>query len=112
RPQKQATSLVASLALLSTLAGSPPDSLPLYDNLGDFHRAVTATTIAQRYFDQGLRLYYAFNHAEAIRAFEEGARRDPRCAMCWWGVALSHGPNINAPMATAGRPPPRAGAGC
>ena len=93
--------LIASLALAAALAGSPPDSVPLYDNLGDFHRKVTATSIAQRYFDQGLRLYYAFNHAEAIRAFEEGARRDPRCSMCWFGVALSYGPNINAPMDTA-----------
>jgi tetratricopeptide (TPR) repeat protein len=92
--------LVASLALAAALAGSPRDSVPLYDNLGDFHRKVTATSIAQRYFDQGLRLSYAFNHAEAIRAFEEGARRDPRCAMCWFGVALSYGPNVNAPMDT------------
>jgi tetratricopeptide (TPR) repeat protein len=92
---------VASLATLAALAGSPPDTVPLYDNLGNFHRKVTAAPIAQRYFDQGLRLHYAFNHAEAIRAFEEGARRDPRCAMCWWGVALALGPNINAPMDTA-----------
>jgi tetratricopeptide (TPR) repeat protein len=93
--------LVASLALAAVLAGSPPDSVPLYDNLGDFHRKVTAAPIAQRYFDQGLRLYYAFNHAEAIRAFAEAGRRDPRCGMCWFGVALSYGPNINAPMDTA-----------
>jgi tetratricopeptide (TPR) repeat protein len=92
--------LIASLAVISALAGSPPDSVPLYRNLGNYHRTVTAAPIAQRYFDQGLRLYYAFNHAEAIRAFEEGARRDPRCAMCWWGAALARGPNINAPMDT------------
>ena len=93
--------LVAFSALLAALAGTPPDSVPLYDNLGSFHRKVSASPIAQRYFDQGLRLYYAFNHPEAIRAFEEGARRDPGCAMCWWGVALALGPNINAPMDTA-----------
>ncbi|HET8624565.1 MAG TPA: hypothetical protein VFM14_13460 [Gemmatimonadales bacterium] len=93
--------LVVSLAFVAALAGPPPDSVPLYDNLGAFHRKVTASPIAQRYFDQGLRLHYAFNHPEAIRAFEEGARRDPRCAMCWWGVALALGPNINAPMDTA-----------
>ena len=92
---------VAPVAVLAVLAGSPPDSVPLYDNLGRLHRKVTATPIAQRYFDQGLRLHYAFNHPEAIRAFEEGARRDPGCAMCWWGVALALGPNINAPMDTA-----------
>jgi surface antigen len=54
--------------------------------------------LVQEYFDQGLRLYYAFNHAESIRAFEEAARRDPTCAICHWGTAMAYGPNINAPM--------------
>jgi tetratricopeptide (TPR) repeat protein len=77
----------------------PRAAVPLYDNLGDHHYAVTTgTQQAQRYFDQGLRLYYAFNHQEAIRAFEEAARLDPKCAMCPWGIALALGPNINAPM--------------
>jgi tetratricopeptide (TPR) repeat protein len=75
------------------------DSVPLFTNLGSHSYSVTtADRVVQRYFDQGLRLYYAFNHAEAIRAFREGVRRDPDCAMCWWGVAAALGPNINAPM--------------
>lgn len=53
---------------------------------------------AQRYFDQGLALTFGFNHAEAIRYFREAQRLDPACAMCWWGEAFAHGPNINAPM--------------
>jgi len=74
-------------------------TVPLFDNLGTHHYAVsTRVPLAQLYFDQGLRLYYAFNHAEAIRAFQEATRRDPACAMCYWGIALAHGPNINAPM--------------
>lgn len=73
--------------------------VPLYDNLGDHHYAITTRDAgAQAYFDQGLRLYYAFNHAEAIRAFREAQRLDPDCAMCWWGEALAWGPNINLPM--------------
>lgn len=77
-------------------------SVPLYDNLGTHHYTITTRVPAtQQYFDQGLRLYYAFNHAEAIRAFEEGARLDPDCAMCYWGAALSYGPNINLPMDSA-----------
>jgi tetratricopeptide (TPR) repeat protein len=73
--------------------------VPLYDNLGDHHYAVTTEVPeAQAYFDQGLRLYYAFNHAEAIRAFREAQRLDPSCAMCWWGESLAWGPNINLPM--------------
>jgi tetratricopeptide (TPR) repeat protein len=77
----------------------PRATVPLYENLGNHHYAITTRTLqAQRYFDQGLRLYYAFNHQEAIRAFEEAARLDPRSPMGAWGVALALGPNINAPM--------------
>ncbi|HSE44528.1 MAG TPA: hypothetical protein VLA89_04270, partial [Gemmatimonadales bacterium] len=70
----------------------PADSVPLYDDLGSYHFAVTTkVSAAQAYFDQGLRLVYGFNHGEAIRAFTEGARLDPSCAMCYWGIAYAHG---------------------
>lgn len=75
---------------------------PLYSDLGSWTHKVSATPEAQKYFDQGLRLYYGFNHAEAIRAFREAARLDPACAMAWWGVAAAAGPNINMPMDDAG----------
>jgi len=75
------------------------EQVPLYDNLGDHHYTIsTRVPSAQAYFDQGLRLYYAFNHAEAVRAFREAQRLDPECAMCWWGEAMAWGPNINLPM--------------
>ncbi len=84
--------------LLVSLVG-PVDSVPLYTDLGSYHRAITTTVpVAQQYFDQGLRLSYAFNHAEAIRAFREAQRLDPACAMCFWGEAYAWGPNINAAM--------------
>lgn len=81
-----------------------PEAPPLYDNLGRHHYAITTTVPrAQAYFDQGLRLYYAFNHEEGIRSFREAQRLDPQCAMCWWGEAIAWGPNINLPMdSTAG----------
>lgn len=72
---------------------------PLYTDLGKLHFPITTSVpLAQRYFDQGLRLTYAFNHAEAIRAYRAAQRLDPRCAMCFWGEALALGPNINMPM--------------
>src|SRR5258705_12915632 len=75
------------------------DKVPLFDNLGTHHHAITTKSpSAQRYFDQGLRLVYAFNHDEAIRAFKEAARLDPRCTMAWWGVAYALGPNYNMPL--------------
>lgn len=71
----------------------------LYDDLGTLHFAVTtASPKAQAWFDQGLRLAFAFNHAEAARAFRAAQQLDPTCAMCYWGEALVLGPNINAPM--------------
>ena len=75
---------------------APP---PLYTNLGSLHVQVTTTVPkAQAYFDQGLRLAFSFNHAEAARAFRAARQLDPNCAMCYWGEALVLGPNINAPM--------------
>ncbi len=72
---------------------------PLWDGLGDLsHKITTRSELAQRYFDQGFRLTWAFNHAEALRAFREAERQDPQCAMCYWGEAFVLGPNINAPM--------------
>jgi tetratricopeptide (TPR) repeat protein len=72
---------------------------PLWSNLGSLSFPVTtANVLAQRYFDQGLRLAYGFNHAEAGRAFRYAQTLDPHCAMCYWGEALVLGPNINAPM--------------
>jgi tetratricopeptide (TPR) repeat protein len=70
----------------------------LYDSLGSYsYRITTASSQAQRWFDQGLRLVYGFNHHEAQRAFREAARLDPQCAMCFWGIALTEGGNYNHP---------------
>lgn len=75
---------------------------PLFDTFGDLHRDVAARVpAAQRYFDQGLRMAYGFNHEAAGRAFAEAERLDPQCAMCAWGRALVLGPNINLPMEAA-----------
>jgi len=76
----------------------------LYDGLGSFHRAVTTRSPeAQAYFDQGMRFVWAFNHDEATRSFARAAEIDPGCASCWWGVALTLGPNYNMPMMAEAR---------
>jgi tetratricopeptide (TPR) repeat protein len=73
--------------------------VPVYRNLGALAFNVgTRVPQAQAYFNQGVRLAFAFNHAEAQRAFQAAQRLDPKCAMCFWGEALVLGPNINAPM--------------
>jgi tetratricopeptide (TPR) repeat protein len=73
--------------------------VPLYEGLGDHHHSVsTNSDQAQRYFDQGLVLAYAFNYSEAYPSFLKAAELDPECAMCWWGAAWVLGPNLNAAM--------------
>ncbi|MBT8084804.1 MAG: hypothetical protein KJN72_06240 [Woeseia sp.] len=69
---------------------------PLFDGMGNHkHPITTREPGAQRYFDQGLIIDFAFNHAESARSFRAAQRLDPTCAMCFWGEALALGPNIN-----------------
>ncbi|MFL5336200.1 MAG: hypothetical protein ACJ8H8_24265 [Geminicoccaceae bacterium] len=71
----------------------------LRDDLGTFSVQVTTRSPdAQRWFDQGVRWAYAFDHGEAVRAFRAAQKADPTCAMCYWGEAWALGPNINYPM--------------
>jgi len=66
--------------------------------LGDLHHPVsTKNAEAQQFFDQGLRLIYAFNHDEAARSFGKAAELDWNMAMAYWGIAESVGPNYNDP---------------
>ncbi|MDB5839632.1 MAG: hypothetical protein JWQ23_1584 [Herminiimonas sp.] len=86
-----------------TLAPGEP---PLYDNLGTLAYPITTSKPqAQKYFNQGLRLAYGFNHDEAAQAFRMAQKIDPKCAMCYWGEALVLGPNINMPMDPDANPP-------
>ena len=90
-PETGVQSAEEDAAALVARAGAP-----LFDGMGEYHRAITTSDPgAQRYFDQGMVLASAFNHAEAIRSFRAAQRLDPQCAMCFWGEALATGPNIN-----------------
>jgi tetratricopeptide (TPR) repeat protein len=81
---------------------APPAPPVLLEGLGTHHQAITTSSReAQAYFDQGLRLVYAFNHGEAEQAFRQAALLDPACAMCYWGIALTQGSNYNSPTDAA-----------
>ncbi|HVT71847.1 MAG TPA: hypothetical protein VHD61_01815 [Lacunisphaera sp.] len=95
--------LLAGFVLVPLLASGASE--PFYDGLGAHSRRITTSSpAAQKYFDQGLRFYFGFNHGAAIRSFAEAARIDPACAMAHWGIALANGPHINFPLV----PPPAA----
>jgi tetratricopeptide (TPR) repeat protein len=71
----------------------PAKLMPGLSNL--HHPVTTKNAEAQKFFDQGLALIYAFNHEEARRSFEQAAKLDPKLAMAQWGIALAVGPNYN-----------------
>src|SRR4051812_31820025 len=73
-------------------------AVTLAGGLSDLHHPVsTKNPEAQKFFDQGLRYIYAFNHDEAARSFQHAAELDPKLAIAWWGVAEAVGPNYNDP---------------
>jgi len=63
---------------------------PLFEGLGNLQFAIeTRSPMAQRYFNQGLALFYSFEYGESIRSFKAAFAEDPKCAMCAWGVGLA-----------------------
>jgi tetratricopeptide (TPR) repeat protein len=78
--------------------GAASKPATLMTGLGDLHHPVsTSSKEAQEFFDQGLRLIYAFNHDEAARSFRRASELDPKLAMAYWGIAEAVGPNYNDP---------------
>src|SRR5438067_3905779 len=96
------TLLVVLLAGIAVAQQHPADKQPkpatLMSGLGDLHHPVsTRNPEAQKFFDQGLRLIFAFNHDEAARSFQRAAELDPKLAIAYWGIAEAVGPNYNDP---------------
>jgi len=77
-------------------APAPEKPITLLPGMGNLHHPISTTNPeAQRFFDQGLTLIYAFNHEGATRSFRQAAELDPNSPMPWWGIALALGPNYN-----------------
>ncbi|HYB93865.1 MAG TPA: hypothetical protein VEC39_02755 [Vicinamibacterales bacterium] len=82
------------------------DPIPLYTTgLGPFHRPISSTNKeAQAFFDQGFQMMYAFARLDAIRSFREAWKRDPNCAICYWGEGWAWGSYLNGPMSVEQAP--------
>ncbi len=100
--------IVLAPASAQTVAAPDPGPLPKYvaepisllsSALGTFHRPISSTnTEAQQFFDQGFQMMYAFARLDAVRSFRESWKRDPNCAICYWGEAWAWGSYLNGPM--------------
>lgn len=111
RLQRRTAAFAVSCVILALPAGAqptPPRSLyerytepiQLFSNgLGTFSKPMSSTSReAQAFFDQGFQMMYAFAKPEAVRSFREAWKRDPECAICYWGEAWAWGSYLNAPM--------------
>jgi tetratricopeptide (TPR) repeat protein len=79
-----------------TAAAPPAGAAVLLTGLGSHHHPIaTSAPDAQKFFDQGFALVFAFNHEEAVRSFRRAAELDPKAAMPHWGIAWALGPNYN-----------------
>lgn len=79
----------------SALDGDPVASMIMAPGFGAAVWSVDATPEAQAWFDHGVRLRWAFEHKESVRAFRKARALDPSCGMCAWGEAWALGPNLN-----------------
>lgn len=82
------------------------EEFPIYEKaLGDFHRPISSNNeLAQRYFDQGFQMMYAFTKEDAARSFREAWKNDPNCAICYWGEAWAWGSYLNGKMRASESP--------
>jgi hypothetical protein len=85
-------------------AAASAGAIALFDDLGTHARPLgSVAPEAQRWFDQGLRLTWAFAHGAAVTSFRRAIAADSTCAMCWWGVAWARGPYLNDPESDSTR---------
>jgi tetratricopeptide (TPR) repeat protein len=108
-------SVLPAAGSASALRAQSPEYPPEFDEpmalhhdgrgLGPFSRPITTSSHeAQRYFDQGMQLLYAFDPNGAARSFREAWKLDPLCAMCYFGEAWAWGPYLNGPMTAPDAP--------
>jgi tetratricopeptide (TPR) repeat protein len=113
---KRLTCVVVAVAVVGSLAGvagaqqqrpAQPSVFERYSapieifktGLGTFTRPMSSSNKeAQAFFDQGFQMMYSFAKPEAVRSFREAWKRDPNCAICYWGEAWAWGSYLNAPM--------------
>ena len=88
--------MLSTLLVSISLANSSQISPPFMTGIGTFHKRIsTNNPLAQRYFDQGMSLFYAFHKATSTKFFQAAESHDTKCAMAYWGEALSYAPDIN-----------------
>ena len=59
------------------------------EKLGDVNFSVSCSAGAQKQFNRATAMLHSFWYDEAEKAYAAIAKADPKCAMAYWGVAMS-----------------------
>ena len=81
-------SLVYSLALLADDVHHH-DAHDTSEKLGTVNFPTSCSATAQKPFERGLALLYSFEYEEAENQFKDVGTTDSKCAMAYWGQAMS-----------------------
>src|SRR5258708_35771123 len=58
-------------------------------HLGQVNFPTSCAAEAQPSMETGVALLHSFQYEQADQSFSEAAKRDPKCAMAYWGTAMS-----------------------
>ncbi|HZQ97104.1 MAG TPA: hypothetical protein VFA67_18985 [Candidatus Sulfotelmatobacter sp.] len=92
---KKITILLLAVSLLCSAAPADDDKDHHHHEdlteaqLGTVHFPVSCETSVQSPFQRGVALLHSFWYEEAEKEFLDIVKRDPKCAMAHWGVAMS-----------------------
>src|SRR5215467_4309580 len=78
-----------SLSLLSFAFDDEHHHFDPNEKLGTVSFPTSCAPAVQKSFERGVALLHSFAYEEADHQFQEVAQQDPRCAMAYWGEAMS-----------------------
>jgi tetratricopeptide (TPR) repeat protein len=93
---RQAILVTGLFSLLFFLRVPPPNGLDeqaaaaSMPQLGQVNFPTSCAPEAQPHIEMGVALLHSFQYQQADQTFGEAAKRDPKCAMAYWGKAMTH----------------------
>src|SRR5437868_54295 len=60
------------------------------EELGAVHFSTSCSKHLEPVFDGAVALLHSFQYEQAGQVFADVSRQDHKCAMAWWGIAMSH----------------------
>jgi tetratricopeptide (TPR) repeat protein len=81
--------LAIASSSLTLCAQEPHHHHDATESLGAVSFPISCAPAVQNAFNRGVALLHSFEYEEADQEFQDVAQRDPKCAMAYWGQAMS-----------------------